>query len=78
MKNMFTEHPKSINETYLQHFLFAFIIGLKLIYWGIIAIIHGILPFTFKSYVSTKIKGLHKKINVRQHILFISLSKSFN
>ena len=65
MKNIFTEHPKSVDETYLQHFLFAFITGLKLIYWGIIAIIHAFLPFTFKSYVSNKIKGLYKKINTR-------------
>ena len=63
MKNIFTEHPKSVDETYLQHFLFALITGLKLIYWGIIAIIHAFLPFTFKSLLTSS--ELQEKIKRR-------------
>ena len=56
MKNIFTEHPKSVGESYFKHFMFAVNIGAKLFLWGIIAIIHAILPFTFKTYVSSRIK----------------------
>ena len=65
MKNIFTEHPKSVGESYLKHFMFAINIGTKLFLWGIIAIIHAILPFTFKTYVSSRIKELYHKINRR-------------
>jgi hypothetical protein len=65
MKNIFTEHPESVGETYFQHFNFAFGVGLKLIFWGFIAIIHGVLPFTFKTYVSQRITKLYLKINPR-------------
>ena len=33
--------------------------------WGIIAIIHGIFPFLFITYVSEKIKQLYLQINKR-------------
>ena len=65
MKNIFTNHPKSVGESYLQHFLFALNVGLRLILWGIIALIHGLFPFTLKTYVSSRIKDLYHKINKR-------------
>lgn len=65
MKNIFTEHPQSVGESYSQHFLFALSTGLRLIFWGLIAIIHAILPFTFKTYVSQRIIKLHDKIKGR-------------
>ncbi len=67
MKNIFTEHPKSVNETYFQHLIFAFGIGLSLLLWGSIALVHGLLPFAFKTYVSDRIKELHSKIIHRDH-----------
>lgn len=65
MKNLFTEHPKSVSETYLQHFIFAFKTGLNLVKWGLAAIIHGIFPFLFTTYVSKNIKALYQEINKR-------------
>jgi hypothetical protein len=52
MKNIFTEHPHSINETYLQHMRFAAINGVKLILAGLAAIIHSIFPFLFTTKAS--------------------------
>jgi len=63
MKNIFTEHPKSVGESYFQHLVFAFGVGIKLILWGFIAITHALLPFTFKTYVSGQINKLYLKIN---------------
>ena len=32
MKNIFTEHPNSVGESYFKHMLFAIKVGLKLIW----------------------------------------------
>ena len=65
MKNIFTQHPQSVGETYFQHFRFAGFTGLKLILWGFIAIIHALFPFLFKTYVSSQISTLYHKITKR-------------
>ena len=43
-------------------YVFYFKVGLKLILWGFIAIIHAMFPFIFKTYVSSNIKKLHDDI----------------
>ncbi len=47
MKNIFTEHPHSINETYLQHMKFAAIFGFNMLIGGCACLIHAIFPFLF-------------------------------
>jgi len=47
MKNIFTEHPNSIGETYLQHMKFASIFGFHMLVGGLACIIHAIFPFLF-------------------------------
>lgn len=49
MKNIFTKHPHSINETYFQHFKFAFAFGANLLLGGLTCIIHAIFPFLFQK-----------------------------
>jgi hypothetical protein len=66
MKNIFTDHPNSVGESYLKHMLFAIKVGLKLILWGFAAIFHGIFPFVLKTYVSSNIKKLHDDIFVNR------------
>jgi len=58
IKNPFTEHPKSVNESYMKHFLIAFgyfFIFLKL---SLISLIHAVFPFMFKKTVSTEIVNI--------------------
>lgn len=66
MKNIFTDHPNSVDESYFKHMLFAIKIGLKLISWGFAAIFHAIFPFVLKTYVSSNIKKLHDDIFVNR------------
>jgi hypothetical protein len=66
MKNIFTEHPNSVGESYFKHMLFAIKVGLKLILWGFAAIFHAIFPFVLKTYVSSNIKKLHDDIFVNR------------
>ena len=66
MKNIFTDHPNSVGESYFKHMFFAIKVGLKLILWGFAAIFHDIFPFMLKTYVSSSIKKLHDDIFVNR------------
>ena len=47
MNNPFTAHPRSVNETYVEHLGFAFPFGIKMIFGGVAATLHAIFPFLF-------------------------------
>lgn len=47
MKNIFTDHPHSIGETYFKHALEALFIALRMTYTAIAMVIHAFLPFLF-------------------------------
>ena len=47
MKNPFTAHPASVNETYVEHFGFALGFGLKMLAGGLAAVVHAFFPFLF-------------------------------
>ena len=49
MKNIFTEHPHSIGESYFQHLKFAFTFGWKMVMGGSACMIHAIFPFLFQK-----------------------------
>ena len=49
MANPFTEHPRSVGETYLEHGAFACRYGAKMALGGLAAILHGIFPYLFTT-----------------------------
>jgi hypothetical protein len=49
MKNIFTEHPTSIGESYFQHMKFAGLFGCKMLIGGLACLIHAVFPFLFIS-----------------------------
>lgn len=53
MKNLFTVHLRSVNETYLRHMRFAATNGIKLILGGLAALVHSVFPFLFVTSAST-------------------------
>lgn len=55
MKNPFIEHPRSVNETYTQHAVFAFTTAIQLLKLAAAAGVHAIFPWLFKSTVSINI-----------------------
>ena len=69
MKNIFSNHPNSVGETYLQHLFKAFNFGYKLTVMSIQAFIHGILPWCFEHTVSNKIKKLNDVLQQRKESL---------
>ena len=52
MKNIFTEHPKSVGEPYLVHSFYALRYALTFLLLFFITFIHAILPFLFKKTAS--------------------------
>ena len=54
-------HLKKHGMSYFALMILAFTYAYKLSIMAIIAIIHGILPFMFETYVSDKLKELNKK-----------------
>lgn len=47
MKNIFTEHPHSIGETYFKHAIEALFISVRMTYTSIAMVIHAVFPFLF-------------------------------
>lgn len=62
MQNPFTEHPRATgnSQTYWEHGRFAIVNSVKLIYYGILGVIHGIFPFWFKFSTSNFIIKVFK------------------
>ena len=53
------QHLSDANETYIQHFNAALKIGFTMVFGGIQAIIHAIIPGILKNSASNKIKKLY-------------------
>lgn len=75
MKQLFTEHPESVGETYFQHMQQSFSFAIRMIGGGFACLVHGIFPFLCTSRGSETIKALHdcmvshrrKEIESAQH-----------
>ena len=50
--NPFTDHPRSVGESYFQHLRFALRFGAKMTAGGLAAIVHSLLPFCFETTAS--------------------------
>jgi hypothetical protein len=59
---VFTEHPASVNETYLQHLVAAMQFGVAMIAAGVACIIHGLVPIAFVSRGSDTICSLYQRM----------------
>lgn len=62
LKNLFCEHPQSVDETYTEHFAYASGFGLRMIIAGLACIMHGIFPFMFKRTGSSAVCELHERL----------------
>ncbi len=63
---LFTEHPASVNETYLQHFASSTSFGLRMIGGGFVCLVHALLPSVFCSKASSTIGELHDRMIVNR------------
>ncbi|MBL4741268.1 MAG: hypothetical protein JKY12_09755 [Sneathiella sp.] len=62
LKDLFNEHPNSVNETYLEHMHMSSSFGFWLAIAAFCAFVHAILPFVFEKTGSGIIMKLHNRM----------------
>lgn len=62
IRRLFTEHPASVGETYLQHLCAATGFSVRMFGGAIACFIHALLPFTFQHTGSDSITCLYDRM----------------
>ena len=62
MLSRFTDHPASVNETYLGHLAMAFGFGGRMLLGALACFMHGLLPWLFVTRGSDTIRDLHHRM----------------
>jgi Family of unknown function (DUF6356) len=62
---LFTDHPASVDETYLEHMAFAGRFSWRLFLAANAALVHAILPFMFETTASRIIRELYERTHNR-------------
>ena len=62
----FAEHPRSVGESYGEHFGIAFRVGLTMVVGGLACFVHALVPKLFERTGSAAIKRLYAAIVARQ------------
>jgi len=62
IKHLFTEHPETVGESYLQHMAAAGSFAGALFVAALACLIHAALPFAFEKTGSRIINGLHRRM----------------
>jgi hypothetical protein len=62
---LFTDHPASVGESYLQHCVQALSFGVRMIYAGVACTVHAFLPFLCVRTGSDQICQLHEVMSAR-------------
>ncbi len=65
LNTLFLDHPRSVDETYGEHFLFALWFAGQLALAAAAALSHAILPFTCQRTASTIIAKLYERTHNR-------------
>jgi hypothetical protein len=59
---LFLDHPRSVDESYVEHFGAASGFGLRLLLVGLACLVHAVLPFLFVRTASATIGDLHRRM----------------
>ncbi len=62
LRQLFTDHPASVGESYFQHFSVAMSFSLKTLHAGICCATHAVFPFLFEDKGSKIIGELHNQL----------------
>lgn len=63
---LFTQHPASVGETYLQHLRAACTFGLAMFAGGVGCVVHAVLPFLCVNTGSECVAKLHRRLSARR------------
>ncbi|MFU0505144.1 DUF6356 family protein [Pseudaminobacter sp. NGMCC 1.201702] len=62
---LFTSHPASVDESYLEHMAFAGKFSGRLFVAACAALVHAVLPFLFETTASRIIRQLYERTHNR-------------
>ena len=62
----FADHPRSVGESYAEHFSIAFRFGLAMLAGGLACLVHALCPALFERTGSRTIKRLYAEMISRQ------------
>ena len=63
---LFTEHPKDVGETYIEHFGMASSFGVPMILAGFACLLHCIFPFLFEKTGSNLVRKLYDRMVINR------------
>ncbi len=67
IQRLFTEHPRSVDESYFQHLLAALSFSVSLALAALACLVHAFLPFLFVKTGSRMIDRLHDRMVTNRH-----------
>jgi len=62
LHRLFTEHPASVDETYLEHLGVATSFGVHMLVTGIACFVHALFPFLFVKTGGRAIEELYERM----------------
>jgi hypothetical protein len=62
---LFLEHPRSVDESYGEHALFAGGIGIRLIGAGLAALLHAVVPALCERTASRQVAAIYARTHNR-------------
>jgi hypothetical protein len=65
-KHLFTDHPATVGENYLEHLVAATTFGVTMILSGLACIVHALIPGLFVTRGSDAICSLHERMVVKR------------
>ena len=65
LTRVFLDHPRKVDEPYVQHMIFAARFSLKLFGAGAAALIHAVIPCLFERTASRMIAEMYAKTHNR-------------
>ncbi|MBT5434745.1 MAG: hypothetical protein HOK83_13935 [Rhodospirillaceae bacterium] len=67
MIRLFTHHPETVGETYLEHMAVASSFGFRMFFASLACIVHAFLPFLCVKTGSAAITQLHDRMVTNRH-----------
>ncbi len=61
----FLSHPRSVNESYVEHAGVAFGVSIRLFGAALAALVHAVIPCLFVTTASATVNSLHAEIAAR-------------
>lgn len=59
LDKLFTDHPRSVGETYVEHLESSWSFGTRMMLASLACLVHGIFPFLFTRTGSSAIRSLY-------------------